>query len=83
MQIESRLTDLTDKELENLYGNAVRLAQSGTGAQKAAAEGLLPHISEEVARRIEALEAKLAGRREERRASMAKARAMRKNKSIH
>ncbi len=40
--IDQRIPDLSDKELENLHANAVRLAQSGTPAQREQAESLLP-----------------------------------------
>lgn len=49
-----RLADLSDKELEDLHGNAIRLAQSGTGAQRAEAERLLPAIGREVEARAQA-----------------------------
>jgi hypothetical protein len=49
-----RLADLSDKELEDLHGNAIRLAQSGTGAQRAEAERLLPVIGREVEARAQA-----------------------------
>ena len=48
MQIEQRLPELSDKELENLHGNAVRLAQSGSPAQRRQAEALLPLIGAEL-----------------------------------
>lgn len=44
MQIEQRIPELSDKELESLHANAVRLAQSGTEAQRRQAEGLLPQL---------------------------------------
>jgi hypothetical protein len=51
VKIEKHLTELSDKELENLHGNAIRLAQSGTGAQRADAERMLPLVGAEVDRR--------------------------------
>lgn len=42
MRIDQRIPDLSDKELESLHANAVRLAQSGTAAQREHAEELLP-----------------------------------------
>ena len=51
MLIDSRIADLSDKELENLHGNAIRLAQSGSPTQKMEAERLLPIIGAEVERR--------------------------------
>jgi hypothetical protein len=53
--IEDRIPDLTDKELERLHANAVRLAQSGTPAQREQAERLLPLVRA-------ALEARTAAR---------------------
>ena len=48
MQIEQRLPELSDKELENLHGNAVRLAQSGSPAQRRQVETLLPLVGAEL-----------------------------------
>lgn len=45
------LANLSDKELEDLHGNAIRLAQSGDPAQRAEAERLLPDIGREIADR--------------------------------
>jgi hypothetical protein len=42
MEIDQRIPDLSDHELERLYVNAVRLAQSGTPVQRERAERLLP-----------------------------------------
>jgi hypothetical protein len=42
MGIEDRIPDLSDKELESLHANAVRLAESGTQQQRQQAETLLP-----------------------------------------
>lgn len=42
--IDQRIPDLSDKELEQLHANAVRLAQSGTQVQRQRAEELLPLI---------------------------------------
>lgn len=44
MGIEQRIPNLTDKELETLQANAVRLSQSGTVQQRQQAETLLPLI---------------------------------------
>jgi hypothetical protein len=66
------IPDLSDKELENLQGNAVRLARFGAGAQRAEAEDLLPVIGREVEMRVQARAAaareKLAIANEQRRA---------------
>ena len=51
MFLDSRIADLSDKELENLHGNAIRLAQAGTPAQRTEAERLLPIIGSEVEKR--------------------------------
>lgn len=45
MGIDQRIPDLSDKELENLHANAVRLEQSGTQMQRQHAEKLLPLLS--------------------------------------
>lgn len=45
MEIGQRIPDLSDKELENLQANALRLAQAGTIKQKEQAESLLPMLA--------------------------------------
>lgn len=45
MDIDQRIPDLSDKELETLHANAVRLAGSGTQKQRQQAEELLPLLS--------------------------------------
>ena len=42
MAIADRIPDLSDKELESLHANAVRLQATGTAAQREQAEALLP-----------------------------------------
>lgn len=42
--IEQHIPDLSEKELERLHANAVRLAQSGTPVQRQQAEALLPPV---------------------------------------
>lgn len=74
MQIENRLTELSDKELESLHGNAIRLAQSGTAAQRAGAELVLPKIGDEVSRRIELLRGDLRKSEEVKRTGQARTR---------
>jgi hypothetical protein len=74
MQIEGRLTDLSNKELENLYDDAIRLAQAGTPIQKAEMEGILPMISDEVSRRFDTLHAQLVKQRNLRNSILVKAR---------
>ena len=44
MGIDQRIPDLSDKELESLHANAVRLAQSGKPLQRQQASELLPLI---------------------------------------
>jgi hypothetical protein len=45
MEIDQRIPDLSDKELENLHANALRLEQSGSQMQRQHAERLLPLLS--------------------------------------
>jgi hypothetical protein len=45
MAIADRIPDLSDKELESLQANAVRLKDSGSAAQQRQAEELLPLLS--------------------------------------
>lgn len=42
MELHERIPSLSDKELEALHANAVRLVQSGTPKQRQQAEELLP-----------------------------------------
>lgn len=42
MTIGDRIPDLSDKELESLHANAVRLKDSGSAIQRQQAEELLP-----------------------------------------
>ncbi len=42
VEIDQRIPDLSDKELESLHANAVRLAASGSQLQRQQAEHLLP-----------------------------------------
>jgi hypothetical protein len=51
VQIDQRIPELSDKELENLHANALRLAQSGTQRQREQAESLLPLLSAELEQR--------------------------------
>jgi hypothetical protein len=62
--IDKRIPSLTDIELQNLHGNAIRAAQSGTPAQQVEAERLLPIIGAEVEVRAKARAAEQAARRE-------------------
>lgn len=49
--MDQQLADLSDKELESLHANAVRLAQSGAPTWRQQAESLLPAIGAELERR--------------------------------
>lgn len=42
MTADQNLSDLSDKQLEDLHADAVRMAQSGTREQRRQAEDLLP-----------------------------------------
>lgn len=48
MAIEERIPQMSDKELDNLLANAVRLAQSGAAKQKAEAERLVPIVEQAI-----------------------------------
>jgi len=54
MWIEARLSELSDKELETLHGNAVRLSQAGSPKQREEAEAVLPLVSAAVEERTRA-----------------------------
>lgn len=43
-EIDQRIPDLSDKELESLHANALRLKDSGTPKQREQAESLLPLV---------------------------------------
>lgn len=77
--LDSRIPEFSDKELENLQGNAVRLSQSGTDKQKAEAERLLPIIAAEMETRGKAkaiaTREKLAAAKESRAAKRTKIKA--------
>jgi hypothetical protein len=51
MDLDQRIPDLSDKELENLHANALRLVQSGTPIQRQQAESLLPLLGAAVDQR--------------------------------
>jgi hypothetical protein len=78
MTIEERIPEFTDKELENLHDNAVRLSTSGKPAQQAEAARLLPIITAALDARRVTRNAELAEKRREREAAMADARAKKK-----
>lgn len=75
MTIEDRIPEMTDKELENLHGNATRLAQAGASKQQAEAIRLLPIIDAAMVARREAHLVALAEKKKVRQQSMADARA--------
>lgn len=54
MSIDQRIPDLSDKELDTLHANAVRLADSGTVMQRQQADNLLPLIGAEMDTRRQA-----------------------------
>jgi hypothetical protein len=47
-EMDQRIPDLSDKELESLHANALRLAASGSDKQRQQAESLLPLIAEQM-----------------------------------
>ena len=51
MAIDERIPDYSDKELGSLHDNVRRLALSGSTAQRAEAERLMPLIDAELAAR--------------------------------
>lgn len=51
MAIDERIPDYSDKELGSLHDNVQRLAQTGSTAQRAEAERLMPLIDAELAAR--------------------------------
>jgi hypothetical protein len=64
MEMEQRVPDLSDRDLERLHANAVRLAQSGTTKQREQAETLLPLLGAELEqRRLARVEAQTLTRR--------------------
>jgi len=69
MAIGDRIPDLTDKELERLHANAIRLQASGSPAQREQAEALLPLLGVALEeRRV----ARVAAQTETRRANVEK-----------
>ena len=64
-EMDQRIPDLSDKELESLHENAVRLAQSGTDRQRQQAENLLPLIAAQLeTRRAERVKTQAAAKEE-------------------
>jgi hypothetical protein len=64
MQIDERIPDMSDKELDTLHANAKRLAESGSAKQQLDAGRLLPLINA-------ALETRKADRAAERASALA------------
>lgn len=54
MDLSTNLPTMTDDELANLRQNGLRLIDSGTAAQKAAAAALMPSIEAELGVRLAA-----------------------------
>ncbi|EWY39595.1 histone H1-like protein [Skermanella stibiiresistens SB22] len=54
MDLTTKLPGMTDSALDTLNGNASRLLQVGTTAQKKAATALMPALEQELANRREA-----------------------------
>lgn len=80
MEMDQRLPDLSEKELESLHANAVRLSQSGTEKQRRQAESLLPLIGEAMeARRAARAEAQAAAKEETKRQRAAARESLKKN----
>jgi len=73
--IEERIPEMTDKELENLRGNAARLVQSGSAKQQAEAARLLPIIDAASETRRAANSVAQVEKKKARQEAMAKARA--------
>lgn len=77
--IDQRLPDFSDKELESLHANAVRLSQSGSDRQRQQAESLLPLIGVEMEKRHAARAKVQASEREDAQRRRVLARANLKN----
>lgn len=75
MQIEERIPDMSDAELQNLHANAKRLAVTGAQKQQAEAARLLPIIDAAIAARSTAKAAAQVVQKEKRREAAAAARA--------
>jgi hypothetical protein len=74
MEMDQRIPDLSDKELESLHENAVRLAQSGNDRQRQQAESLLPLIAAQLeTRRAARAEVQAEKRATSKKAAKAKA----------
>jgi hypothetical protein len=78
MTIDERIPEFTDKELENLHENALRLSTAGKPAQQAEAARLLPIIAAAMESRRASRTAELAEKKRVRQVAMADARAKKK-----
>jgi hypothetical protein len=78
MTIDERIPEFTDKELENLQENALRLSTSGKPAQQAEAARLLPIIAAAMETRRASRTVELAEKKRVRQVAMADARARKK-----
>ena len=63
MEMDQRIPDLSDKELESLHANALRLLDAGTPKQRQQAESLLPLIGAQMETRAAARAQTQAGKR--------------------
>ena len=78
MGISDRIPDLSDKELESLHTNALRLKDAGSSIQRQQAEELLPLLGAALEeRRL----ARVAAHTETRRANVEKRASARKKKA--
>ncbi len=77
MSLDTRIPEMTEKELENLQANAERLVKSGSAKQQAEAERLLPLIADAMAARKVARTAELAEKKVTRAKELADARTRR------
>ena len=80
-EMDQRIPDLSDKELESLHANALRLLDSGTDKQRQQAESLLPLIADQMETRRAARVKTQAAAKEESSRKRVAARASAKEKS--
>jgi hypothetical protein len=77
LPIEDRFSEMTDKELQNLHDNAVRLAAGPASKRQAEAERLLPLVAQAMEDRQKTRQSELADRKAARVQVLADARAKR------
>ena len=75
MALEDRIPEMTEKELENLEANAMRIAKAGASKQQAEAERLLPIIAAALVARRQSKAVDMAEKKAERQKQLAEARA--------